>query len=171
MITQKKRDAQYELVPARYSKRDIDAGTLANEVSISNEENSQVFTVSVTNGNPVLAKDAANEISKVFKKEVVTMMNIKNVSVLSKAAVNTSPVSPNMKIFTLVGIVVGIMISFAWVVLREITDKAIKTVEFLTDEIKLIDLGGVNFIGNIDKNKKALKDNESNNHSRRKRRI
>lgn len=118
-----------------------------------------------------LAKDAANEISKVFKKEVVTMMNIKNVSVLSKAAVNTSPVSPNMKIFTLVGIVVGIMISFAWVVLREITDKAIKTVEFLTDEIKLIDLGGVNFIGNIDKNKKALKDSESNNHSRRKRRI
>lgn len=151
VTVKKAQPAQYKLEPAKYDAGSIDADTLAGEIAITNETNSQVFTVTVTDTNAARAKNIANAIATVFKANIAKMMSVKNVSVVSKATTNNTPVSPNKKIIALAGLVLGVMIAFVWGTIRELTDRAVKSVDFLTDELGLVNLGMVQYIGKVDK--------------------
>ena len=103
-------------------------------------------------------------------------MSVSNVSVVSKATNNTTPVSPNVKLITLAGLVAGIFIGFAWGIIKELSDRTVKDISYLTDELKLINLGQINFIGKIKSVDKVVntvsKSNEEFSRSRsNKRRI
>jgi capsular polysaccharide biosynthesis protein len=151
VTVKKAQPAVYKLVPANYSAGSIDADTLAGEIAITNETNSQVFTVTVTDTNAVRAKNIANAIASVFKDNIAKMMSVKNVSVVSKATTNPTPVSPNKKIIALAGLVLGVLIAFVWGTIRELTDRAVKSVDFLTEELGLVNLGMVSYVGKVDK--------------------
>lgn len=148
---QPKQPAQYKLAPAKYT--DITADNLADQITIANATNSQVFTVTVKDTSAARARDIANEIAKVFRKEIFKMMSVKNVSIVSPALLKKEPVSPRTKIIALAGAVLGILIGFMWGLVRELTDRAVKSLDFLTDELGLTNLGVVQFIGKVDKSK------------------
>ena len=118
-------------------------GTLEKSIKVSNQTNSQVVTVTVTDKNAYVAADIANTIGKVFTKKVKKMMQVDNVTIVSNAKVNTKPVSPNKKLFALVGLVVGLIVGILVVFIREITDKTVKDSSFLTDELGLTHIGSV----------------------------
>lgn len=94
-VEKKAQPAQYNLKPAKYTN--ITADDLAKVVSVSTQQNSQVFTVSVKDTDPVRARDIANEVAKVFEKKIATIMSISNVSIVSQATANSTPVSPKLK--------------------------------------------------------------------------
>lgn len=85
----------------------------------------------VTSKNSQLARDAANEIAKVFKQKVSSIMSVSNVSIVSKALDNKKPVAPNVKLSTLAGLVFGMLIGFAWGLIKELTDRTIKEISCL----------------------------------------
>lgn len=118
-------------------------GTLGKSIKVSNQTNSQVITVTVTDKNAYIAADVANAIGKVFTKKVKKMMQVDNVTIVSKAKVNTKPVSPNKKLYALVGVVVGLIVGILVVFIRELTDKTVKDSSFLTDELGLTNIGSV----------------------------
>ena len=156
IIDKQAQPAEYKTVDAKYKKTDIDAKKLADNISINNQQNSQIFTVSVKDTNNKLAKDVANEIAKVFNQKIKTIMSISNVSIVSKATISDTPVSPNVKLFTLVGLILGIFIGFVWGLIKEVTDRTIKDVDYLTNELQLTNLGRINFIGKIKKIEKVV---------------
>ena len=175
IVDKQAQPAEYKVVDAKYDKSEINTSDLSQNISISNQQNSQIFTVNVTLKNSKLARDAANEIAKVFKQKVSSIMSVSNVSVVSKAVNNTNPVSPNVKLITLAGLVIGIFVGFVWGLIKELTDRTVKDVSYLTDELKLTNLGQVNFIGKIKSVDKVVntisKSNEEFSRSRSKRRI
>ncbi|WP_439818044.1 YveK family protein [Weissella paramesenteroides] len=175
IIDKQAQTAEYKVVDAKYDKSEISAGELSKNISITNQQNSQIFTVNVTLKNSQLARDSANEIAKVFKQKVSSIMSVSNVSVVSKATNNTTPVSPNVKLITLTGLVAGIFIGFAWGIIKELSDRTVKDISYLTDELKLINLGQINFIGKIKSIDKVVntvsRSNEEFSRSRSKRRI
>ena len=118
-------------------------GTLSNAIKVSNQTNSQVITVTVTDKNAYVAADVANTIGKVFTKKVKKMMQVDNVTIVSKAKVNTKPVSPNKKLWILAGLVIGLFVGVTIAFIKEITDKTIKDSKFLTDELGLTNIGSV----------------------------
>lgn len=122
-------------------------GTLEKSIKVSNQTNSQVVTVTVTDKNAYVAADIANTIGKVFTKKVKKMMQVDNVTIVSNAKVNTKPVSPNKKLFALVGLVVGLIVGILVVFIRELTDKTVKDSSFLTDELGLTNIGSVYHLG------------------------
>lgn len=89
-------------------------------------------------------------------------MSVSNVSIVSKALDNKKPVAPNVKLITLAGLVFGMLIGFAWGLIKELTDRTIKEISYLTDELELTNLGQVNFIGKI-KDLDKIGDNTSRN--------
>lgn len=125
---------------------------LANSISISNEANSKVISVSVSDTNPYRAADLANDIGKTFTKKIKNIMKIDNVAIVTKASVNTNPVSPNKKLNCFLGLVIGLLIGAFFVTLRYLMDKTVKDTEFLTDNLGLINLGQVYHISNEDIN-------------------
>ena len=66
IVDKQGKPAEYKIVDAKYDKSDISTGSLSKNISVSNQQNSQIFTVNVTLKNSRLARDAANEIAKVF---------------------------------------------------------------------------------------------------------
>lgn len=117
--------------------------TLENSIKVSNQTNSQVVTVTVTDKNAYVAADIANTVGKIFAKKVKKMMQVDNVTIVSKAKVNNSPVSPNKKLFTLAGVIIGAFVGVAIVFIKEFTDKTVKDSSFLTDELGLTNIGSV----------------------------
>lgn len=118
-------------------------GDLQKSVSVSNETNSKIISVTVTDKDAYTAADIANTVAKTFKEKIVKMMKIDNVTIVSTAKPNATPVFPKKTLGALVGIVLGALIGIAIAIVRELTDKTVKDMEFLTDEVGLTSLGTV----------------------------
>src|SRR5699024_8895965 len=77
---------------------DIDMTTkaLADNITVSSEEDSQVVSDTVKDENPALATDIANATVAVFQEEIVDIMNVDNMKILSEAETkaNPTPVEP-----------------------------------------------------------------------------
>ena len=149
-------EAVYKMMPSIYRNRGLDAKTIAGMISISNQTNSQVFSVNVKSGDAKMSKDIANTIAEVFKDKVASIMSVSNVSIVSKAMTNSKPVAPNVKLITLAGFLLGVFAGFVWGFIKEVTDRTVKDLEFITDELKLTNLGVINYIGKIPDLKKVL---------------
>ena len=135
---------QYKLKPAKYSN--ITENDLGKMVSVSNTQNSQVFTVNVRDTDPVRARDVANEIAQVFKDKIASIMSVSNVSVVSKATADSTPVSPRLNLMAIVGLILGVLIAFLWGLIRELTDRTIKDIDYITNNLGLVNLGIVNYV-------------------------
>lgn len=118
-------------------------GDLQKSVSVSNETNSKIISVTVTDKDAYTAADIANTVAKTFKEKIVKMMKIDNVTIVSSAKPNATPVFPKKTLGVLVGIVLGALIGVAIAIVRELTDKTVKDMDFLTDEVGLTSLGTV----------------------------
>ncbi len=116
---------------------------LQKSVKITNQTNSQVISVTVTDENAYIATDIANTIGKVFTREIKKMMQVDNVTVVTKASVNTNPISPKKKLNALIGLVLGLMLGMIFVVIRDLCDTTVKNQEFLSDELNLVNLGSL----------------------------
>lgn len=119
---------------------------LKDALSISNQQNSQVFSLTVKTTDARTSAEIANTTAQVFKKQVVKMMSVHNVSIVSKAMPVYKAVSPKKKINILAGIIIGIVLGIGLALVRELSDKTVSTEEFLTNDLGLTSLGVVNEI-------------------------
>ncbi|WP_290033368.1 YveK family protein [Ligilactobacillus cholophilus] len=117
------------------------ASAIKGMISLSNEQNSQVFTVTVKCDNPNKAAVIANTTAKVFKKKIKTIMSVNNVSILSHAQVNPNPISPNVLLNTLISIVIGLVLGIVLAFILNGLDRTVTDESFITDELGLNDLG------------------------------
>ncbi|WP_208560213.1 YveK family protein [Marinilactibacillus kalidii] len=114
---------------------------LKEQISVSAADNSQVFTLQVTDDNPYQAADIANTISTEFRDNLNSIMNVDNVTIISEAISNTKPVSPNNTFNLIVGLVLGGLIGVIISFLIEFLDSSVKDEKFIVDELGWINLG------------------------------
>ena len=121
----------------------LSVAKLKDSLTVTTQTNSQVFTLSAEAGNPTEAKVIANTVAKVFKKQIRSMMNVNNVTIVSEATTPTSQSFPNKKLFALAGLVLGFLISYVYVLVRDLTDTTVRGNDFMTNELDLTNLGQV----------------------------
>lgn len=122
---------------------DSSHGSLSNRLSISSENNSQVFSIRVTDTNPYDAALIANTTADVFKENLPEIMNVDNVTVISMAEANTNPISPNNTLNLAIGVVLGGMIGVGMAFLLEFMDNTVKDERFIVEELGWTNLGSV----------------------------
>lgn len=130
---------------------------LKNSLTVSNEEQSQVISVSVIDKNAYIASDAANLIGERFTKIVKKVMKANNVTIVSKARPAKKPVSPNKKIYALTGIIVGILVGIIIFTVKELLDTTVKDTDFITNDLELVNLGEIYHINNKSKKTQLVK--------------
>src|SRR5699024_3450356 len=86
----------------KYSSKEIEG-----MLTVSNQAESQILNITVENENREAAGKVANEIANVFSKNVNKIMNVDNVSILSKADNNGNKVSPKPLTNAVVGVFLG----------------------------------------------------------------
>lgn len=122
--------------------------SLANNISVSSEQNSQVVTVSVKNPDPQLATDIANTTVHVFQESIPEIMNVDNVHILSEAVTrdNPTPVEPKPVLNIAIALVLGVMIGVGIAFLLEYLDTSVRTEEDVEKKLGLPILGIISTI-------------------------
>ncbi|WP_028401696.1 YveK family protein [Ectobacillus panaciterrae] len=124
-------------------KLDMSAEELNKKINVASEKDSQVFSVTVQDSNPKLAKDIANTTATVFKEEIANIMSVDNVTILAKAEVakGQSPIKPRPMLNVAIALVVGLMASVGLAFLLEYLDNTIKKEQDIETILELPVLG------------------------------
>ncbi|MGG3625227.1 Wzz/FepE/Etk N-terminal domain-containing protein [Bacillus gobiensis] len=138
---------------------------LNSQISIESENQSQVVNISVQDPDQAKAANVANTVADVFETEIKNIMNVDNVSILSRSEVNPSaaPVSPRININIAIAFVVGFMVSVGLAFLLDYFDNTIKSEEEIEKTLELPVLGTISMINReMEMNTKKQKKLESN---------
>ena len=121
---------------------------MKNNILVNAVKNTEVLQISVTNSEPKLAADIANEIAKVFTKEVNTLYNIDNVHIVDLADVNNEPSNINKikDVVTFTGI--GFAVALFYVIISSMFDTTIKSQIEIEKEFNVPVLARIHFESN-----------------------
>lgn len=136
------RKAQPAVIERDGKAYSVSAAQLAKSVSVATQQQSQVFSVSATADTPEKAKAEANAVARSFRDQIPNIMNINNVTILAPAT-NGIKSSPNVKMFTLAGFVIGLVLTFAVILIREMNNTTVRDDTYLTQDLGLTNLGPV----------------------------
>lgn len=120
---------------------------LKDRVTVSAVDDTQVMQITVRSDNPEWARQVCDQITTVSPDVILESVEAGSVKLISQAAASPNPVSPNVSKNTAMAGLVGLVVSIAIVVLRELLDNKIKTEE---DIRKYLDLPVVGVIPDYD---------------------
>lgn len=122
---------------------DIPLETLEKNISIKNQQNSQVINIQVENPSRKKAVAIANKTAEVFQEEISNIMSVDNVIILYPANEKRSmdPTKPNLLLNTALASILGLLLGVGITVLREYFNTTIKTEEDLSEFVDYPFLG------------------------------
>ena len=104
-------------------------GTTVNQLktmtAVSNTQNSQIMTISVTSADPRFAVKAVNAIAKSFQKQNEERFGVDNLSVESEAGDAPQKVSSSILKNISIALVLGIGLAVAIIIIKEMLDTRI----------------------------------------------
>ena len=130
------------------------ATELSQRVSVSSPLNSQVISVSVSDGDPSRAAQTANAIAASFATAVATELERPvgdateskvGVEIVAPALVPTEPSSPNLRLDLALGLLLGLAAGVGIAVLRTVLDTRVHTLADVTTAVTAPILGGIPF--------------------------
>lgn len=102
---------------------------LVSTISIVNETDTHILTVSVTNPDPELAADISNTLAENIKEQIADIMGTEEPNTVEEAVVPTKPSSPSTMKNTLIGGALGVLLVSAVIILLHLLDDTIKNEE------------------------------------------
>ena len=120
---------------------------LLKKIAVSQVNETEIIKISVTDEDPILARDIANTLAEIFSEEISHIMKVDSTSILDEAVLPTMPLAQNKVTKIAIAGILGMMVSVGLVFLFEYLDRSIKT----ADETE--HLLGVPVLGVIPKSK------------------
>ena len=105
------------------------AESVKNLVSVTNESNTEIITISATTTDPKLSKDIANDTVSTFIRTMQKNLNVRNIEVVDKAKLSYIPSGPNVKKNTMMAGAVGLVVGVGYAVLKFLLDNRLRTKE------------------------------------------
>ena len=101
---------------------DMSTQELSSSVTTENKTNTRILTISVSNEEPELAQEIANTL-----REIREIMEIDAVNTIEEANLPSAPSSPNVMRNTMLGGILGVLITAGILVIIFLFDDTIKT--------------------------------------------
>ncbi len=122
---------------------DISIDELAEKITVSAVNETEIISITVTNKNPQTCSKIANKVAKVFSDEVSKIYNIENVSVLDYAEIPETSANMSYVKKMLLGLALGLFAGCLIAFVLAYFDTTVKTVEQIEEITKLPILGRV----------------------------
>ena len=110
---------------------DASADALRGMMTASSVGETEMFKIYITSADPEFAAKVANAIADVAPDEIANIVEGSSTKIIDYAKVPRSPSSPNYQHSVLTGAAVGAALAVAYVMLRTLLDKRIKSEEDL----------------------------------------
>lgn len=140
------KEAQPAVVERGGKSYNLSTDELRKAISVQTQQNSQVFSLQVKTDDPQESAVVANTVANVFRQQIKKIMSVNNVTIVSRASTPDTPSFPNKKLFALAGAVLGLILSFLYILIGDLMDTSIHDDDYLTNELGLTNLGHVNHI-------------------------
>lgn len=105
------------------------ASSVKKLVTVTNESDTEIITISATTTDPKLSKDIANDTVSTFIRTMQKNLNVRNIEVVDKAKLSYVPSGPNVKKNTMMAGVVGLVVGVGYATLRFLFDNRLRTKE------------------------------------------
>ena len=137
--------------------------SLSDKVTLNNPSNSRILEITVADENPVMAKSIADEIANISSAFIAQKMDQEPPTIIQTGYADGSPVSPNILKNTVLGGMLGAMLSMALVVITYLFNDTITGPEDIEKKL------GMNMLGTLPL-EEAEYDGEHRSSSKRKKR-
>lgn len=125
------------------NKLDMDVEELNQCVSVSNEANTQIISITAKTKDPELSKEIVDNLVTTFKNEAKDTLNINNITTIDQAEVPLTPTSPSLKLNLLIGGFIGIFLSVGYVFITFMLDTHIHNKEEAEKYLGIPNLGTI----------------------------
>ena len=95
-------------------------------MTVKSVSNTEVIEVHITTRNPQLSADVANAIASIAPSKIKEITKTGDVEIIDKAVPNLFPSSPNLKFNCILGVLAGMVLSFIFVIAKNIFDTRIR---------------------------------------------
>ena len=112
-------------------------------LSVSNETNTQIISITAKTTDPALSKDIVDAVVETFTKEAKEKLNVNNITVVDEAEVATDPVSPSLKLNLAIGALLGAFLSIGYLFIKFMLDTHIHNKEEVEKYLGIPCLGSV----------------------------
>ena len=130
---------------------------LAGSVSVSNAQDTRIVGISVKDTNPTRAQYIANAVREVAAIHLQEVMDLEAVNVVEEANLPTKIVEPSKKKYTLIGFLIGAVITIAVLIIRYYLDDSIKTSEDVERYLGMTTLATIPMFEGTESTKKTKK--------------
>ena len=110
---------------------------LKNNITVTQEKDTEIIKISVTNANANTAEKVANEVAKVFTKKIQEIYKINNVHIVDTAEIETEPSNINHPKDVMIFTFIGIVVAAGYVLIMNMLDTTVKTAEEVEKELKI----------------------------------
>ncbi len=115
-----------------YAELDRSYIELQNMISAAPVNSTEIFEVVVTSTNPAESERIANAIATLLPKRIAEIVDGSSVRVVDYAIVPTSRSGPSYTRNTFIGVIMGIFISVALIVIKELFDVFVREEQYLS---------------------------------------
>ncbi len=119
-----------------YAELDYTYGELGAMISAASVSSTEVFKVIVTSPDAKEAEKIANAIAYILPKRISEIVDGTSAKIVDYAVEAAAPSSPNRASNTIIGLLVGFILSMGIIVLRELFDTTIRNEEDITQNCK-----------------------------------
>ncbi|MGN0246825.1 MAG: YveK family protein [Lachnospiraceae bacterium] len=132
---------------------------LAEMVDVSNKTDTRIITITITDTNPVRARDIADAVREAAADHIKAVMDIQAVNVVDYAEIPQTAISPNVMKNAVIGGLLLFVLSCGIIVIFHLFDDTIKTPDDVEKYLSISVLGTIPFEEEFaeDKKKKRKK--------------
>lgn len=112
-----------------YSGVDRSYGELKSMISAASVNDTEIFEIIVSSEDPAEAEKIANAIAYILPKRISSIIEGTSAKIVDTAVIATKPSSPSYTKNTIMGFLIGLVLTVAVIVLREVFDVSIRTEE------------------------------------------
>lgn len=115
-------------------KRMVEANSLGN---------TEILEVTVKTTEAAEAREIANIIAEIAPQKIQNFIERSDVKIIDYAKISTTPVSPNMRNNTILGTLLGLVLSISFVLIKELFDVRVKSADDLVKRFNYPVLGTI----------------------------
>ena len=115
----------------------LDEEKLKNNITVTQEKNTEIIRISVTNTDAETAEKVANETAKVFIQRVSDIYKINNVQIVDQAEISTVPSNVNHTKDVIMFAFIGIVVAVVYVLIANMLDTTVKSAEEIEKNFKV----------------------------------
>ena len=108
---------------------DLTTEELSKKIAVTSTNDTEIIVITVTDTESIKARDIANEIAKVFQKDIANIIPIDNISLVDEAVEASEPYNVNVLKQYIIGVGAGFLIGSMIITIMFYFDDSIKRPE------------------------------------------